>query len=111
MPREQRGDERGRPELAPVSRSSNMKSSTAFAAWNKNIDEMMRAGIQAEQFAVRHVRKPGERMPVARVAGGERPLDARPGQAVLDDGIFGDVIVVVIIAQSRRASPAEKPAA
>ena len=57
---------------------------------------MMPAGVEAEHLAVGHVREPGERMPVARVKGRERPLDPGPRQAVLNERIFGDVIVVIV---------------
>src|SRR5208283_3891944 len=58
---------------------------------------MVCAGVEAEEFAVRHVREPGEWMPVARVAGGEGPFDSRPRQSFLHGGIFRDVILIVVI--------------
>ena len=57
----------------------------------------MRPGrVEAGHLAVRHVRKPRERMPVARVSGGECPFDTGPRQAGLHHRIFRDVIAVVI---------------
>ena len=62
---------------------------------------MVRAGVEAEEFAVHHVREPRQRMPIAGVAvgedGREGPFDARPGQPFLHDGIFRDVIPIVVI--------------
>jgi len=55
----------------------------------QDIDEMLRPNIRAEHARIEHVRKPGQRMPVAPVPGGEGPFDSAPRQtrfnvAVLD---------------------------
>ena len=57
---------------------------------------MMRGRIQAEQFAVQHVREPGERVPVAEVPVVEGPFHATPRETGLDGRVLGDVIAVVI---------------
>ena len=57
---------------------------------------MLRAGVRAEQLAVEHVRKPGERMPVAGMNGGEGPAEAGQRQAAFDERVFGDVVRVVV---------------
>ena len=41
-----------------------------------DVHQMMPAGVQAEELAVEHVRKPGERMPVARMKMGKGPDQA-----------------------------------
>ena len=57
--------------------------------------QMMAGGIQAKDFAIHHVRKPRQRMPVAGVPGGERPFDARAGEPLLDHRIPGHVVRIV----------------
>ena len=58
---------------------------------------MMTAGSQPEPGAIQHVREPGERMPVARVRGGERPFHAFPGESFFDDFVGGDVVGVIVV--------------
>ena len=59
--------------------------------------EVMSGSVLVEQFIVKRVRKPGERMPVALLLGGEGPSDRVPVQSVVDVGIVRDVAVVVIV--------------
>ena len=95
MPGEQRGHKGAGPQRIRQPEQQHEKQERVGRV-KQDVDAMMRAGVQAEQLAVQHVRKPGQRMPVAGVPGREGPFDAGPGQAVLDHLIFGDVIVVVI---------------
>ena len=62
----------------------------------EDVDEMRAGGARAEEGVVELVREPRDRVPVARVTGGERPADAGSGQTVEDAGIFGDVVRIVI---------------
>ena len=62
----------------------------------ERVDEMRAGGIHTEQFAIRHVRKPGERMPIGRVEGGERPFDSGTRQAALDHIILRHIIAVIV---------------
>ena len=96
VPGEQRGDEHARPQFTREPEQQEEKQNHIRRV-KQHVDEMVRAGVEAEEFAVRHVREPGERMPVARVTGGERPFDSRPRQSFLHDGIFRDVILIVVI--------------
>ncbi len=56
---------------------------------------MVAAGEEAIELAIEAVRKHGEGMPVAGDGMGKGPLDAGPGEAVVDLGIAYDVFVVV----------------
>lgn len=69
----------------------------AVGGVEQHIDEVMGAGVEAEALAVGHVGKPGERMPVGRVEGGERPFDARQRQSRLHHRVVGDIVIVVEI--------------
>ena len=73
----------------------------------QHVDEVHRARIQAEQRAVRHVRQPRERMPVAGVVRGECLRDVRPVQTVFDEPIFRDVFWVVIVHEAKPADRQE----
>ena len=96
MPREQRGDEGAWPDFSRQPEQKREKQRRVHRV-KQDADEVVCAGIQAEELAVGHVRNPGERMPVAGVKGGERPAEVRPVQAVFDERIFGDVVGVVIV--------------
>jgi hypothetical protein len=54
-------------------------------------------GIQVEQLAVKHMGKPGYRMPVAGVVGGKCPPDVVKGKACCNVLIFGYVHTVIEI--------------
>src|SRR5437016_5702478 len=56
---------------------------------------MMSARVAAENLTVEHVRKPRQRMPVARMPLRERPDDSFLGQPAPHDQIFGDVIRII----------------
>ena len=64
--------------------------------------QMMTPGSQSVELAVHHVRDPGQGMPISSVTVelGERPDQARPGQASLDSKVIGHVKVVVVINKS-----------
>ena len=65
-------------------------------AMKSDVDDMRAAGIEAEDLAIGHVRKPGERVPVVGLPVNERPCDAPPGETREDDGVLINVIVIVI---------------
>ena len=96
MPGEQRSDKRRRPQGIREPQQQR-KQQRGVGRVEQHVDEMMRAGIGAEQFAIQHVREPGERMPVRRVETRERPAEAVPRQAGQHGMIFGDVFLVVEI--------------
>ena len=62
----------------------------------EHADQVMLARVQAEDLAVQHVRKPGERVPVGRVGLGEGPDDAVGAEAVAYARVLGDVGAVVV---------------
>ena len=96
MPGEQRGDERCRPQRAGQPEQQEQEQNRIHRV-KQHVDGMMGAGIEAEEFTIRHVRKPRERMPVAPMTGGEGPLDSSPRQTILDGAIFRHVGAVVIV--------------
>ena len=62
-----------------------------------NIDEVVKSGIQTKQLTIRHVRKPGQRMPVRLVKGGKSPSYVVETQTCADVDVLGDVRAVVVI--------------
>ena len=106
MPGEQRGNEGAGPNSTGLPRriirakagqpQQQHEKQNRIRRVKQDVLAMRHAWVAAGHLAVRHVRQPGERMPVARVPRRERPFDAGPRQAVLNHGIFGDVIAVVI---------------
>ena len=66
-------------------------------AMDQEADQVMAGGVEAEKLDVQHVGEPGERMPVALVAGRERPGDGGPGQPALNGWVFINVGLVVAI--------------
>ncbi len=59
--------------------------------------QVVAARPQPEQLHVQHVGPPGEGVPVAGMAGGERPAHRLRRQPLLDVRVFGDVQVVVVV--------------
>ena len=61
---------------------------------------MMAAGVEPIKLAIKHVRDGGERMPIAGMHMGKGPGNSMKGEATLDDGIFVDVGIVIVIEES-----------
>ena len=74
--------------------------------------QVMARSIRCEQLAVERVGEPGERMPIRRVRGRERPDHDFPIQAALHHRLGGDVVGVVvsdeIIVNARQKRPDRK---
>ena len=68
--------------------------------------QVVGARIHAEEARVRHVREPGQGVPVGGVEGGERPASAAPAQPALHHAGSGDVIRVVEIDEVEAPDPA-----
>ena len=60
------------------------------------VDEVMGAGVEAEELAVEHVREEREGVPVGAGVGGEGTGDAPGAKPLLYSRVFGDVGVVVV---------------
>ncbi len=58
---------------------------------------MVPSGPEAVDPAVQHVGDPGQGVPVAEFAIGQRPAQPFQGQPPLDDGVLIDIRVVVVI--------------
>jgi hypothetical protein len=65
----------------------------------QNVDIVRPGGIQTEHRGVERVRDPGDRVPVGRIARGQRPLDGGPVQAGFDVEVVGDVVGVIVIGE------------
>src|SRR5207247_7930744 len=52
--------------------------------------------LQIVKLTIEHVRKPGQRMPIARVKSPESPGGSLPAQACLHVRIFGHILLVII---------------
>ena len=57
---------------------------------------MMAGGIVAIEAPVDHVRNPGEGVPVGDAKGGECPLDALGGYAVVHIPVLPDIVHIVV---------------
>ena len=62
----------------------------------EHVDQVMWAGFQSEELNVRHMRQPGERMPVAGVACGEGPSYVIECDTT-NVNILDDVVHIVVI--------------
>ena len=69
-----------RHKRAAVGRASEMQQQQEHQDGVQRVKEeahvMMRAGVQAKEAAVQHVRHPGKGMPIAEISGRERPKDS-----------------------------------
>ena len=63
--------------------------------WIRDVHHVMRAGVDAEELDVHHVRDPRERMPVAGITGCERPLDIGGRETGDDVRVLDHVLRVV----------------
>ena len=61
----------------------------------RDIDEVMWAGIQAKQLTIRHVGDPRERMPVALVKTGKSPNHIAEIQTCAYMNVLGDIPAVI----------------
>ena len=80
---------------APVRRRSSRNSSSVLATCNSQARRVMASRLQPIELAVRHVRNPGQRMPVARHLRPQGPTHAFPGQTFRRDRVAGHVGNVV----------------
>ena len=62
----------------------------------KEVDLVMSSRVEPEPLNIEHVGEPGQRMPVAVFERAEGPPDSLQAQAVADDRILYDVLVVII---------------
>jgi hypothetical protein len=63
----------------------------------KHIAEMMAAGLESKKLNIKHMRKPGYRMPVTSVYSAKRPANTFFGQTALDVLILINIAVGIII--------------
>ncbi len=61
----------------------------------QHIDEVMCPGVQPKDLTDGHVRKPGERHPIARLTRGESPMNVLPGKT-LPNKLVGRHTIIVI---------------
>ena len=58
---------------------------------------MVPAGISAEQLPVKHMRNPGQRMPIASVSRSESPRDTTACESSFDMRVFCDIVHIVVV--------------
>ena len=63
----------------------------------QEVRQVMAGGLEAVKLAIQHVGNPSERMPVAGVAAGERPVERVRRDASLHGRILHDVLQVVVV--------------
>ena len=63
----------------------------------QRVGVMVSGWIQMEELAIEHVGEPGERMPVALVIAGERPLDRLPIETIANVSVVRYVAIVVVV--------------
>ena len=73
----------------------NEKQEQCIGYMKADVGEMHGAGVNPVELRVQHEGQPGERMPVARAAGGKSPGDPRPGEAGPNHGIGSDIETVI----------------
>src|SRR5579864_6807407 len=96
MPREESRDKRAPPCRARHSQKKP-KNQQRVNCVEKNAGQVMSTRVESKQLDIQRVRNPGERMPVAGVAGRERPGGTMPVQSILDSRVAEDVGPVVVI--------------
>ena len=94
MEGEERCDEGATPN-GPGHPPQDQKQQQRIGGVEGGVDDVHRAGIEAEKLAVEDVGEGGNRMPVANDAGGERITDAWPGYAGFHLGLIRYVIRII----------------
>ena len=106
MKREKRGRERARP-ARPGHPLQDPEEQDAVCGVQEQARQMMEARVQAEELAIEHVREPGQRVPVGRVAGREGPPHPLETEPRSDVEIFDDVLRIVVEDELVAANPSE----
>ena len=73
----------------------------------RDVDRVMRAGIETEELAIKHVRDGRERVPVLRMHMRKRPLHALRRHAAANVRILQNVKRIVVINEAVMARLAE----
>ncbi|MGA2243145.1 MAG: hypothetical protein ABSH11_14060 [Verrucomicrobiota bacterium] len=76
---------------------------------NSKVDPMVAGWFNPKQLAVQHMRKPGERMPVAGVRGGECPLNAPQSYSSLNIWISHDITIPATVIKGHETQMAHWP--
>ena len=63
----------------------------------KNVDQMMRTGIDPEELTIEHVRNRRERMPVLRMNVGKCPSDSVPAQSGANMRVVVNIKRIVVV--------------
>ena len=105
MEREQGCDQGAAPEGAGHL-AENQEEQEGGGKVESEVGEMMSGRLQSVELGIQHVREPGDRMPVGRVAGAESPVQAIEREAGLHPGIPGYVGGVV---QGDEIAPGDGP--
>ena len=96
MPGEQRRHKRAAPERAGHF-FQHRQQQQRICRVQKQVRQVKPAGPEPVELRIEHQGNPGQRMPVACVAGRKRPRDASGRQPAFDVLIVGDVIEIVVI--------------
>jgi hypothetical protein len=67
------------------------KEQDGIGKMEQEIGEMVPSRLQPKELHIHHVGNPGQGMPVCGMSGGECPLDALYGEAVLNVPVFCNV--------------------
>ena len=95
---EERGHEGGAPGGAGHA-PQQAEEHVGVGEVKQNAREVVAGGIRAIKLAIQHVGQPGERVPIARIAGRKRPKNICAGQPGMDLNVVGDVFGVIIIVE------------
>src|SRR5438874_13664405 len=112
MKRKKRGDKSAGPKTASPARTTGQlpqseKEQNRVGGVQKNVCEMISAGVFSKKLCIEHERKPGQRMPVAGMPGGKCPDDIAPTKPCQDVRVLG-YIEPVVISDERVMSGARK---
>src|SRR5436853_7239424 len=92
----ERSDKSARPKCVDQAAKPEKKQNSGDRV-QQNVCEMMTAGFQIEDLAIKHVRNQGERVPIVRLRVDESFADGVPTQSAANQRIAVDVGLIVIV--------------
>ncbi len=81
----------------PVACNRIQNKQPCIQGMQQNIGGVVAGRVELKKLAIQSVGKPGHRMPVGRVVGGESPRDRIPGEPRLNVDVVSNIGVVVVI--------------
>lgn len=94
MPGEQGSDKSGAPDgICPTTQKQEEKNRIGYV--EQQVRKMVAPSFQSKYLHIHHMRNPGQRVPIGRIASCKGPPDRLYGQSILNPRVLGDILGVI----------------